>query len=67
MCSNCRMDPISIATIVITAVISTLTLILNIHQSIKWNHFSLTCSDCCTLETHEDVAKPEVSTKLEKL
>ncbi len=45
------MDPVTLATVICTAVITTLTLIVNVWQSVKFNHFSLTCSDCCELET----------------
>jgi hypothetical protein len=44
-------DPITLITLVSTSVLGALTLVLNIFQSAKSDHFSLVCSDCCTLET----------------
>jgi len=38
------MDPLSLATLITTAILSALTLIMQIFQSFKENHFK---SDCC--------------------
>ncbi len=43
------LDPITLATLITTAVISVLTLLINLFQSFKMEHFKLNCSDCCSL------------------
>ncbi len=43
------MDPLTLGTLIITAIIGSLTLILNIYQSIRFDHFKLNCSDCCSI------------------
>jgi len=45
-------DPITIATVITGAVISALTLIVNLFQSVRLGHFRLNCSDCCLLDTN---------------
>ena len=43
-------EPIALATLITTCVVSGLSLLVNLWQSIKEGHFKLNCSDCCTLE-----------------
>ncbi len=43
-------DPLTLATVITTAIFAGLGLIINIFQSIKMEHFSMTCSDCCSLD-----------------
>jgi hypothetical protein len=48
------MDPLTLGTLITTAVLGGLTLIVNLWQSVKFNHFKLNCSDCCTLAVDKD-------------
>ncbi len=53
------MEPLTLATVITTAIFAGLTLILNIFQSFKRATFTLSCSECCSLEN-----EPEDKTKL---
>jgi len=43
------LDPLTLGTLIATTVLGGLTLLVNLWQSFKLNHFSLKCSDCCSL------------------
>ncbi len=43
-------DPLTLATVITTAVIAGLGLLLNIYKSIVEHHFSIRCSDCCDVK-----------------
>ncbi len=51
------MEPLTLATVITTAVFAGLTLILNIFQSFKEQHFTLSCSECCSLENEPEEKK----------
>ena len=50
-------DPLTLGTLIATSVLTGITLIVNLFQSVKLGHFKLNCSSCCDLDIEPDESK----------
>jgi hypothetical protein len=48
------LDPLTLGTLIATSVLTGLTLIVNLFQSFKMDHFKLNCSSCCSIDVDND-------------